>query len=87
MNQKQRAKWEQTRAKGMWRFILLNTVLFGGGLLIGTSIYDYFTSFNGFRFEDLYIKVPIYLIGGLVFGVAIWLIGEYRYKKVQATHL
>ncbi len=87
MNQEQRAKWEQTRAKGMWRFILLNTVLFSGGLLIGTSIYDHFTRTNGFWFEDLYFNVPIYLVGGLVFGVAIWLIGEYRYKKVQATHL
>jgi hypothetical protein len=81
MNQKQRAKWERTRAKGMWRFILLCTVLFGGALLISTSIFDYFTSFNGFRLQDLYFKLPIYLVGGLVFGVLVWFVGEYKYKK------
>ncbi len=87
MNQEQKAKWERTRVKGMWRFILLNTVLFGGALLIGTSIFDYFTSSNGFRVENLYIKVPIYLVGGLVFGVVVWFFGEYKYKKGSGNTL
>ena len=86
MNQKQRAQWEQTRAKGMWRFILLNMVLITSPMIIGTSIYDYFTSFNGFRFKDLYIKVPIYLVGSFVLGEITWLIAEYKYEKSSQTN-
>lgn len=85
MNEKQRAKWEQTRAKGMWRFIILNTVIFGGAMIIGTSIFDYFTGSNGFRFENLYIITPIYLVGGLAFGVIVWFFGEYKYKKSSGS--
>lgn len=81
MNQKQRTKWERTRAKGMGRFILLSTVLFFSLMIIGTSIFDYLTRSNGFRFEDLYIKVPIYLISGLIFAVVVWFFSEYKYKK------
>ena len=86
MNQKQRAQWEQTRAKGMTRFILLHIVLISSGMIIGTSIYDYFTSFNGFRFKDLYIKVPIYLVSSFVLGVIIWLIADYKYEKTSQTN-
>jgi hypothetical protein len=82
MNNKQRAKWEKTRAKGMWRFVLLSGVFgFGGTMIIATSILDYFFSYNGFRFQDLYFKVPIYLISGLAFGLFIWFYGEYQYQK------
>ena len=86
MNQKQRAQWEQTRAKGMWRFIFLHIVLITSGLIIGTSIFDYFASFNGFRFKDLYIKVPIYLVSSFVLGVIVWLIAEYKYEKSSQTN-
>ena len=82
MNDKQRAKWKQTRARGMWRFILLNGILlFGSALIISTSIFDYFFSYNGLRLQDLYIKAPIYFISGLVFGLIVWFYGEYQYQK------
>lgn len=75
MNQKQRAKWERTRAKGMWRFVLLYGVVGWGGLtLIATS-----TLFYGW--DKLSRVTPIYLGAGFAFGLFCWFIGEYKYRK------
>lgn len=81
MNDKQKAKWELTRNAGMGRFVLLYMIVFGAALTAVTSVFDYFFSFNGFRLSDLYIKVPIYLVGGLITGLTVWYIGEYQYHK------
>ena len=81
MNTSQRAKWERTRAKGFLRFVLLWGLLVGGGMIITTSIFDYFFSSRGLRLEDMIIKVPIFLVTGFIGGVAAWFVTEYRYKK------
>ena len=81
MNEKQRAEWGKIRAKGMWRFVLLYGVLWWGTfMIVGTSAYNYFLRRREFS-EGLYISVPVYLVGGLVFGLAIWLVGEYQYRR------
>jgi len=81
MNDKQRAKWEKMRAKGMWRFVLLYGVLWWGTfMIVGTSAYDYFLRHRSLS-EELYISVPVYLVGGMVFGLAMWLVGEYQYRR------
>jgi hypothetical protein len=85
MNDKQRTKWERTRAKGMRRFVLLNTVIMCAVMLISTSVFDYFFSFYGVRAKDLYFKVPIYAVSGLIFGLAMWFIAEYNYKKTSTN--
>jgi hypothetical protein len=73
MNQEQRAKWERTRAKGLWRFVLLNGVLcWGGFMALATS---------AFNPRNLAVTVPIYLAGGFFFGLACWLVGERMYRK------
>lgn len=75
MNQKQRAKWARTRTKGMWRFVLLYGILcWGGGMIIATSTLIY-------GWGKLSIIVPIYLVAGLVVGLACWFVGEYKYRK------
>lgn len=83
MNSKQRAKWEKARANGVWYFAARYTLLFSVTMIIATSIFDHFTSYGGFRFEDLYIKVPIYLVGGFITGLAIWFVAEHQYQKKQ----
>jgi hypothetical protein len=73
MNEKQRAKWERTRAKGMWHFVLLCGGVFWGGMaLMAAFIY---------RWDQLPIVLSIYLVAGLVFGLVTWFVGEYRYRK------
>ena len=82
MNQKQRSYWVRTRAKGLWRFVLLYWVLLWGGfMIIGTSIFEYFTSSYGLRLEWLGIRALTWLITGFVTGVAIWFYAEHKYKK------
>lgn len=77
MNQKQRANWEQTRAKGLWRFVLLYWVLgWGGVMIIATSLYSR---------VSLSIIVPLYLVAGFVSGLSCWLVGEDKYRKSLAT--
>ena len=85
MNQKQRAKWERTGAKGMWRFVLLyGVLLWGGFMIIAMSVYDFF--FSRSRFVDnLSITVPTFLVAGFVFGLAIWFNGEYKYRKSSSN--
>jgi hypothetical protein len=85
MNQKQRAKWERTRAKGMWHFVLLYGVLFWGGfMMIAMSAYRFFV--RGLRFlDELSFLVPIFLVAGFVFGLGCWLVGEYMYRKSSSN--
>lgn len=85
MDQKQRAKWERTRAKGMWRFVLLSGVLFWGGLvIIFWSIYRYLVRGLGFL-DELSFTVPIFLAAGFVFGLTTWLIAEHKYRKSSSN--
>jgi hypothetical protein len=73
MNQNQRAKWEKTRAKGMWHFVLVYGVLcWGGFMAVAMSVVSR---------AHLGITIPIYLFSGFVFGLVCWLAGEYKYRK------
>ena len=80
MNQKQRAKWERARSKGMWRFVLLYGVLvFGGFTIITASVYSMII--GSFAYDNLRFTVPIFFVSGFVFGLALWLVGEYMYRQ------
>jgi len=84
MNQKQRAKWELTRSKGMWRFVLLYGVLiFGGVMIIAESGYS--MMIGTFGYKNLKLTAPIFLVSGFVFGLALWLVGEYMYRKSSSN--
>lgn len=85
MNEKQRAIWEQTRAKGMWRFVLLYGVLLWGGLMILIRLaFDFF--FSGPRLlVNLMIHVPILAVTGFIFGLVLWRIGENKYRKSSGS--
>jgi hypothetical protein len=66
----------------VWYFVLLYGVLWWGGfMIIARSTYDYFFGSRGFHFDDLRLTVPIYVVGGFVFGVLMWLIGERGYRN------
>lgn len=78
MNQKQKEQWERTRTKGMWRFVLLYGVLvWGGAMSITTWIIAMLV--NGQ--DNVSIRVPIFLVSGIVFGLGCWFVGEYKYRK------
>ena len=82
MNHKQRAKWEKVRAGGMWRYVLIYGVLYWGGVMIvGTSIYNFFFRPYRFSLNELKFSVPVFLVGGLLFGLFGWLVSEHQYRK------
>ncbi len=84
MNQKQRSKWERTRAKGIWRFVLLYGVLFWGGLsIIANASFNMIT--GTFVSSRLSLTVPVFLVSGFVFGLALWLVGEYMYRNSSSA--
>ena len=68
----------------MWRFVLLYGVLFWGGLMIITSSL-YRMIIGTLVYNDLRITVPVYLVSGLVFGLVMWLVGEYMYRKSSSN--
>ena len=84
MNQKQKEKWERTRSKGMWRFVLFYGVLiFAGVMIITTSVYSMLI--GTFAYNNLKLTVPAFLISGFVFGLALWLVGEYMYRQSSSN--
>ncbi len=90
MNEKQKAKWEKTRAEGKWRFVLLHGVVsFGVTMIVCTGLmkqllaYFHITSSGSLEYfwQDLLtIYVPIFLVGGLLMGVSFWRESENNYR-------
>lgn len=86
MNENQRAKWERTRSRGMWRFVLLyGVVLWGGLMIVAVSAYSMIT--GTFVSSNLKITVPVFLVAGLVFGLAVWFVGEAMYRKSSGSRV
>jgi hypothetical protein len=84
MNASQKAKWEQARAGGYWRYILWYwVVIFSGVLIIVKSIFNYSFSSLGLRLESMLIEAPIMLITAFIGGSVIWFITEKRYRKIS----
>ena len=81
MNEKQRAKWERTRARGMARFVAIYAVVLTVVLSITMSVFDHFVDFRGFQPAKLKIEIPIFLICGILGGMAMWAVAERQYRK------
>ena len=81
MNAGQRARWEKTRAKGMWRFVLVTWVLWWGTLMIVITAALRSYARGGFSAHDLYTMVPAYVSIALVAGLIVWFIGERQYRR------
>jgi hypothetical protein len=62
----------------VWRFVLLYGVLiWGGAMCITTSLLAIILSGR----DNLFIRVPIFLASGFIFGLGCWFYGEYMYRK------
>jgi len=68
----------------MWHFVLLYGVLvFAGLMIITTSVYS--MMIGTFAYKNLRLTVPVFLVSGFVFGVALWLVGEYMYRQSSSS--
>ena len=83
------ARWEATRRRGPWRFILLRGVLLWGlgcGLLFGLLSASAFPQAPAAQRWAL--SLSLFPLGGLVLGALLWRTHErtYRALKKDAPH-
>jgi nicotinamide riboside transporter PnuC len=82
MSQEQRAAWEKTRSKGKWRFIFLYGVVWWATFMnVGFALFNHFFREEGFRLWQLWVNVPVFTLGGFLYGLYIWGAGETAYKE------
>ena len=70
-------RWARTRERGMWRFVLRSGVVFYGLPMFFTMTY----LIPHPRLTTLQSAL-LWLIAGVGFGVAMWLVQERRFRKV-----
>ena len=79
-------RWAAIAAKGKTRWVIVRGILgFGITVIVLTFLQDWLVdhSISGFRqiSFDLLVRVPIFLLGGYLFGLATWKWFSYRYGK------
>ena len=75
-------KWERTRSKGKWNFIVKYGVLFWG--LITAVLFSLFVSLvlrDASFFVVLPISIVLFPIGGMAWGLVMWNYTEKLYNK------
>ena len=81
----QLAKWERIRGRGAVAFVLVYGVLAWGGLF-GLLFPLVFTAAMGQldRIGRAYaLTIPLALIGGVVWGSAMWFVAERKYQALK----
>ena len=81
MNDKQIEAWKKVREKGKARYI----ALIGGSY--GVAMFLFMTFFqlrNLLNPRFIIISAILWIIGGALFGLAMWTIGERRFQKATA---
>lgn len=84
MDNTQFTQWRKTRSKGKLNFILKAGLLsYGAPMFIMMAIFNqpFAEGFTSRAAISHYITWPI---AGLLFGVIMWHVSEYRYKKELA---
>lgn len=73
------ARWERTRAKGKWSYVVLNAVWYGLGISIFQLIAD--VTANVIDFSPSLILINFGL--GFLFGFVGWSVNESRYREAH----
>jgi hypothetical protein len=85
MSKKQADRWEKTRTRGRSAFILMYGVLFWGVvtafLFAAISLLISDRSF----LETLKFALPTFMIGGVFWGIMMWVMSERSYRTYQAN--
>ena len=84
MNDKQLTDWQTFRTKGKYYFFLVNGILSYGlpMLIVMAFISKPFSA--GFTLTAVIVHVITWLLAGLLFGISMWYLNEYRYHKALA---
>ncbi|MGY0556645.1 MULTISPECIES: hypothetical protein [unclassified Lysobacter] len=84
MKPEQLEKWKETRQKGMLRFVLVNGVLAYG--LIMFIVMTFVVHRDKLSVNFICISAIVWSIGGALFGVLMWIIGERKFRKVDCAN-
>lgn len=76
-------KWQQTRALGMKRFILMNGVLSWGMPMF--VVMTFFVRRADLSPTMIAISALVWAIGGALFGATMWFIAERQYRKATSV--
>jgi hypothetical protein len=78
ISEKQIALWEKQREKGKWFYILRNTI----NCAVAAVFSSYLAAwFFGYRSFILLWFIPLYVLVGLLAGMAGWLSNEDKYEN------
>ena len=81
MNDKQIEAWKKVREKGKARYI----ALIGGSY--GVAMFFFMTFFqfrNWLNPRFIAISALLWIVGGALFGLTMWVVGERRFQKATA---
>jgi len=81
VNDKQIEAWKKVREKGRARYIALA----GGGYGVAMFLFMTFFQFrNLLNPRFIVISALLWAVGGALFGLAMWTVGERRFQKATA---
>lgn len=79
-----RHKWEKTRKIGVLRYVLVYGVLFWGGLSgVLFSLMKVLTKPSVAFLSTVTYALPIFMVGGIVFGAFMWRVTEWQYRAAN----
>jgi hypothetical protein len=94
LSEKQRKRWEQLRARGKRRFVVLHGVL-GWGVPVAVvwsiwmQLWDNGFSLDGFLsarfFSQMVVAFMVFPAAGILFGHWMWWFNERRYLRTQRS--
>jgi hypothetical protein len=84
---KELRRWEVTRLKGKWRFILLTGVLSWGlpMFVVMTFVVNQQPSGSSPSLSMILMSATIWALGGALFGWAMWKVSERKYHRFLAA--
>lgn len=86
MSPDQRRAWEQVRARGRGRFILVFGVLFWGTLMFVFSTFVsrlWRSELTPLTVAEVLLQAAVWALAGVVFGAALWAWTERRWRRAQ----
>ena len=85
MKQKRKEMWKHMRAIGMIRFTLLLGGSWSGFFIVLTTLTELWPDGKFLSFGNFLGRVVIYLVGGYLFGLLMWVVTERAYQKAINT--
>ncbi|MGP9799350.1 hypothetical protein [Rheinheimera sp. NSM] len=86
MKEKELLRWSEQRRKGLRKFILLNGVLSWGLPMLIAMAFIGKPFEQGFTAKAITIHCLVWVFGGVLFGIVLWFINEWRYKKQMSKN-